>query len=198
MKRHLARLSALAAVIFALESSAADPVADSAFPPDSILRSPIALEDQSGHTFALDALRGHPVLIAMFYGTCRTMCPQILGTLANIESRLGQGERARLRIVLVTLDPEHDDRAALQALAASHHFDPARWTVARTTPEDLRHLAALLDVRYRRLPNGEINHSSKVQLLDRDGRIVARTERVSGFDAEFFERVSAMLGTGTR
>ena len=198
MNRRLARLSALAALCCALAAGAADPAADGALPADSILRSPIALEDQSGRTFTLDTLRGHPALIAMFYGNCRTMCPQILDTLVQIESRLGAGERARLRIVLVTLDPEHDDRAALQALATSHHFDPTHWTLARSTPEDLRHLAALLDVRYRRLPTGEINHSSKVQLLDRDGRIVAQTGRVNGVDPDFLESVNKMLDAEAR
>ena len=53
-------------------------------------------------------------------------------------------------------------------------------------------------MRYRRLPTGEINHSSKVQLLDRDGRIVAQTGRVNGVDPDFLESVNKMLDAEAR
>ncbi len=44
----------------------------------------------------------------------------------------------------------------------------------------VRTLSALLDIQYRDLPDGEMNHSSILTLLDRQGRVVARREGLGG------------------
>jgi protein SCO1/2 len=36
----------------------------------------------------------------------------------------------------------------------------------------------VLGVRYRQLASGDFNHTSALVLLDRDGRIVTRTEKI--------------------
>ena len=58
----------------------------------------------------------------------------------------------------------------------------------------MRKTAAVLGVRYRALANGEFNHSSVLILLDADGRIVARTEKMGRVpDPEFLAKVRATL-----
>ena len=52
-----------------------------------------------------------------------------------------------------------------------------RWPVRA---ENVRSVAGVLGVRYRQLANGEFNHTSALLLLDREGRIVARSERIGG------------------
>ena len=42
----------------------------------------------------------------------------------------------------------------------------------------MRKLAALLGIRYRQLADGEFNHTSVLILLDAEGRILARTEKL--------------------
>jgi protein SCO1/2 len=44
----------------------------------------------------------------------------------------------------------------------------------------VRAVAGLLGIRYRELADGDFNHTTALVLLDADGRIVARTERVGG------------------
>jgi len=44
----------------------------------------------------------------------------------------------------------------------------------------VRELAALLGIRYRAMPDGEIRHSPTIALLDRDGVIAARQENAAG------------------
>ena len=63
------------------------------------------------------------------------------------------------------------------------HGSDARWTLARTGESTARKLAALLSVQYRRLADGEFNHSSTIELLDADGRIAARTGKLGSVDA---------------
>jgi protein SCO1/2 len=52
-------------------------------------------------------------------------------------------------------------------------------------------------VRYRKLANGEFNHSSMLVLLDGEGRVVARTEKLGAVpDPEFLAKVRATLARG--
>jgi protein SCO1/2 len=144
---------------------------------DSIYAAGLALQDQTGRRVGLDVFRGHPVLIAMFYGTCRDACPLLLADLHRIERALPPAARADLRVVLVTLDPRRDTPAALGALARAHGVDPSRWRLLQPAGDDaVRTIAALLGVRYRRLADGNFNHSSLITLLDAAGAVVARLE----------------------
>ena len=75
----------------------------------------------------------------------------------------------------------------LAALVALVRLRPLRFVV--------RTLAAALGIRYRAQPDGTFNHTSALILLDRDGRIVARSE-VTGLqpDPHFVATVRAHLG----
>ena len=50
-------------------------------------------------------------------------------------------------------------------------------------------------VQYRALANRDINHSTAIVLLDADGRIVARTDKLGDVDAEFMAALHKALGT---
>jgi protein SCO1/2 len=55
-------------------------------------------------------------------------------------------------------------------------------------------VAGLLGIRYRLLADGGFNHSSALVLLDADGRILARTEKMgSNPDPEFVAEVKKAL-----
>lgn len=53
-------------------------------------------------------------------------------------------------------------------------------------PAELRKLAAVLDVQYRQLPDGNFNHSSVISLIDPQGRVLARTSALGGEPDEEF------------
>ncbi len=90
---------------------------------DSVYELSASLVDQDGQKVGLDLFRGHPVLISMFYSTCRDACPLLIADLHRIERELPASTRADLRVVLVSLDPEHDTPEALLALARAHGLD---------------------------------------------------------------------------
>jgi protein SCO1 len=145
---------------------------------DSIYELPASLVDQDGRTVGLDVFRGHPVLISMFYTTCPDACPLLIANLKRIERELSPATRADLRILLVSLDPEHDTPEALQALARAHDLDASRWRLVRAHEDTVREVAAVLGIRYRRLPEGGFNHSSVITLLDPSGVVLTRAEGV--------------------
>ncbi len=142
-------------------------------PPASLYHLEAALTDQSGAARGLDVYRGHPVLVTMFYSSCQATCPLIVDTLRATERELTPQQRAGLRVLMISIDPQRDTPAALNAVAQERHLDTARWTLAHADAATVRTIAALLNVQYRQLPSGEFNHSTVIALLSPRGEIEA-------------------------
>lgn len=169
-------------------------VAPATVPDDSLYQLAMPLTDQAGKPAALDLARGSPVLVTMFYGSCPHVCPMLISTMQRLERELPEASRGRLRVLMVSLDPERDTPAKLAEVAARHGVDLRRWTLARAGPKDVRRLAAALNIQYRQLPDGEFNHSTVITLLDAQGRIQKQTSSLLRLDPEF----AAVLKAATR
>ncbi len=175
----------------ALALLAASSIALAAGPPgDSIYQLEARLTTQRGLHAGLDLDRGHPTLIAMFYGSCPAACPMLIDAIEAYEGDLDGAGRARLRVLLVSFDAARDTPQQLERLARLHRADPARWTLANADERDTRRIAALLGVSYRRLPDGDYEHSLLITLLDGEGRILGSTTRLVG-DTDFEARLRA-------
>lgn len=169
--------------------------AAAALPDDSVYRLEDRFTDQGGREFALGEGAGHPRVVAMFYTSCKYVCPLIIDSAKGVEHALTPDERGDVRFLLVSIDPARDDVAALKSVADKRRLDPARWTLARTESGSVRRLAAVLGVRYRELADGEFNHTSALVLLSADGRVLARTEQLGAqADPAFVAAVRAALG----
>ncbi len=163
-------------------------------PGDSVYLLNAGFSDQTGKAFTLADRRGKPQLVSMFYTSCRYVCPLIVDSAKGVEHALSPAERDRLGVLLISMDPARDDTAALASVARKRKLDPERWTLARTEAASVRSVAALLGVRYRALADGEFNHTSALVLLDGEGRVVARTERLGAVpDPAFLAAVKAAL-----
>ena len=163
-------------------------------PRDSVYQLPVQLTDQDGRARAWSASRGQPQLAGMFYASCQYICPLIIESGKAIERQLTEAERARLRVVLISMDPERDDPAALRVVADQRRIDTTRWTLGTPPASEVRAVAGLLGIRYRRLADGEFNHTSALVLLDAEGRVLARTEKMgSRPDPAFVEQVRQAL-----
>lgn len=164
-------------------------IAHAAPAPDSLYHLKPALTDQRGRSVAFDQAARGPALVSMFYASCPHVCPMIVSSMQLIEKQLTPAERARLRVLMLSFDHERDTPAALAELAERHRVDGERWTFARADASDVRLTAAALGIQYRRLPDGEYNHSTVITLLDDQGRVVARTEQLGAPDPEFVAAV---------
>lgn len=175
----------LALVLFASAAGARD-----SDPPQSIYHLDAALTDQAGQNRGLDLYRGSPVLVTMFYSGCQATCPLIVDTLRATERALTPEQRANVRVLLISFDPERDTPEALRRVAGERRIDTSRWTLAHAGQEDVRYIAALLGVQYRRLPDGEYSHSTMIVALSAQGEIVARTSELGRADPAFLEKLA--------
>jgi len=156
-----------------------------ATPGDSVYQLRVPLTDQSGVATSLDRYRGQPVLVSMFYGSCPHVCPMLIATMQRYERELPEAQRGRLRVLMVSLDPARDTPAKLTEVAERHRVDLARWTLARTDAASVRKLAAVLNIQYRQLPDGEFSHATVITLLDGNGRPLRATSSMLRPDADF-------------
>ncbi len=133
----------------------------------------------------------YPRLASMFYTRCDMVCPMLFESIRLMESTLTVVARQRLRISLVTLDPERDDIASLKQTADLRGGDTARWRLYRSDTRDVRKIAGLLGVQYRQLGSGDFSHSTPVVLLDAQGVEVGRTEQITRPDPGFLKLLAA-------
>ena len=183
----------LAAGLSAFGTAQARPAA-TPLPGNSVYQLQATLLDASGRPRKWAEFRGQPRIATMFYSSCPYMCPLIIESGKAIDKSLTPAERARLGVVMVSLDPKRDSPAALTALAKKRGIDPKRWTLLRPDPKDVRSLAAVLGIKYRALADGEFNHTSVLILLDAEGRILARPETIGTKpDPEFLIAVRKAL-----
>ena len=173
-------------------STAQSPVGNS-LPSNSVYHLQVSVEDQFGEITGLDRYRGNPVLITMFYASCPHVCPMLISTIKLTESKLAANERADLRVLTISIDPERDTPEKMGETMERHSIHSDRWSMVRSELHDVRTIAGVLGVRYKQLPNGEFNHTTRIILLDRDGTQVASTEQLGRHDTEFLKAIKSSL-----
>jgi protein SCO1/2 len=150
-----------------------------------------ALTDQNGQAAKLDAFRGHPVIISMFYTSCPHACPTLISHVKAIEAKLDEKTRKDVRVLLVSFDPEHDNAEALRSVIERHKLDASRWTLTVASEENAREIGAVLGIKYRS-DDGNFRHSSVITVLDREGRIALRSDGLADEQAAAAAKLTAL------
>jgi protein SCO1/2 len=176
-----------------LRTSAGQSNSDSSLPPDSVYQLEVSIEDQVGEISGLDRYRGNPVIVTMFYASCPHVCPMLVSTIKLTESKLTSDERAELRVLTISIDPERDTPEKLHETLERHAVDADRWSMSRSTPGDLRALAGVFGVKYKQLPDGEFNHTTRMILLDQEGVQVATSDQLGRYDPAFLEAIKTTI-----
>lgn len=159
---------------------AANAYADGPYPSTSIYRLPAVLTNQAGVAHGLDVYNGHPVLVTLFYGSCRHTCPLLIETIRAVEREApNPGD---LRVLMISIDPDRDTVAALARISRERRIDTSRWTLARTDAQTVRKIAAALDIQYKQTADGEFNHSSVVSVLTPRGEIAQQSSTLGKAD----------------
>jgi protein SCO1 len=134
-------LGAVAAVGTAVSIAGCDKVGLSAAVPATVFHSvditgaayarSLSLPDQNGQPRTLADFKGKVTVVFFGYTQCPDVCPGTMSELAQIKKSLG-ADGNRIQGVFVTVDPERDTPAVLQAYMAG--FDPS-FIALRGTPE---------------------------------------------------------------
>ena len=117
------------------------------------------LIDQDAQPVSLAALRGKIVLLDFIYTSCPGPCPILTGLHQKVRDGLSPEQRARVQIVSITLDPEHDTPEALRAYAQKRGIDTQGWSFVTGKTADVDAVAHAYGVGSVRQPSGEIEHT---------------------------------------
>lgn len=149
--------------------------------------------DQHGTERALRSLAGRVQVTAMVYTSCAYACPRIMMDMKRVEAELGPEYADDVSFLIVSIDPERDTPERLAEFAAGSRLDPDRWTLLNGSGGDIRELAVLLGVQYRRTDPGEWVHSNVITILDRDGVVVHRQLGLGADPAPTLEAIQAAV-----
>ncbi len=167
--------------------------ADAPLPGASVYHLSGTWSASDGNTRSLAALRGHPVVVVMFYGSCTSACPLLVHSAQLLEGSLSADAVAATRFVMVTIDPTNDTPARLAAYARDKGVDRPTWLFLTGSELQTRQLAAVLGVRYRASGGGMFSHSNVITLLDGDGVAAARLEGLGADTAPLARTIEAMV-----
>ena len=135
------------------------------------------MTDSTGNTFHSKALAGKVWIADFIYTNCPAECPMMTSKMHAVQKQVtGQQD---VRLISISVDPERDTPAVLQAFARRYDAPTEQWTFLTGTPETIHQVAYLTfhvgDVI------GKIEHSTKFVLVDKRGHIRGY---YSSFDAE--------------
>ena len=105
----------------------------------------VELIDETGTPVALRTLLSgdQPVAVTFIFTTCTTICPVITATFAQMRKELG-AEADRIKLVSITIDPEHDTPSVLAEYAK--RFDVTKgWQFLTGNPADVEHVLRTFD-----------------------------------------------------
>jgi protein SCO1 len=134
------------------------------------------LTTHTGVRFAAETVKGEAVAVFFGFTHCPDVCPTTLLDWSNVLAGLGK-DGDRLKVLFVSVDGERDTPAALSAFMAS--FDQ-RIVALTGGAAEIARAARAFDALYEKVADGDAGHSfdhtTKVYLVGRDGRLAATAD----------------------
>jgi protein SCO1/2 len=147
-------------------------------PPPVLSQLPeFSLRGIDGKPFGSEELRGQVYIASFFFTSCRSICPAIMQGMSRLQTGFAERDIRGIRLVSISVDPEHDTPEVLGAYAKGLSADPARWTFLTGDPEQVRRLVVdgfktpLVSKPQRDAEPIDIAHTGKLVLVDGLGRI---------------------------
>jgi protein SCO1/2 len=130
----------------------------------------VTLLDQRGRPFSLSSLKGTPVLVGFIHTSCNGPCEMMTARMKTVAESLGPKLDARVTMVTITTDPEHDRPAQMLAYAKAQGANENGWMFLSGKPADVRRVLALYNVSHEESEDDEMTHVFELFLIARDGR----------------------------
>jgi protein SCO1/2 len=113
---------------------------------------PLVGMDKSKTSLRAELDGGKPVMLNFIFTSCTAICPVMSATFSQVQKALGP-EREKLRLVSISIDPEHDTPERLKAYATKYGAGP-EWRFLTGTAADVVAIERAFDA-YR---GGKMNH----------------------------------------
>jgi len=132
------------------------------------------LTTQDNTTLRLADLKGKVLLVSFVFTTCSGSCPATTHRMGSVQQALkdrGLLEGGRVRLLSITLDPARDTPDVLRRYMKLYDADSSSWTFLTGTRQRIDKVIAAWGMWAKPVANGQLDHPSRVFLVDRQGRI---------------------------
>jgi len=132
------------------------------------------LTDQAGKPFRLRASRDKVLLVSFVFTTCNGTCPATTHRMALVQAELqkrGLMKDGKVHLLSITLDPARDTPAVLRSYMRLYDLDAAHWTFLTGPAPQVDNVHAQWGMWARPAANGQLDHPSRVFLVDPRGRL---------------------------
>lgn len=126
------------------------------------------LTERSGRIVTRSDLLGKPLIVAFTFSRCAGPCPRIMLRMEQLAEKLAGQD---VRLVTVTVDPEHDKPEVLARWANTFHAKPDQWLFLGGEPESVRQFVI---GGFKQAIDGQgesLNHATQLAVVDRKGTI---------------------------
>jgi len=140
----------------------------------AVIRTPadFTLTTQDGKDFHLSSLRGKIVLVSFVFTTCNGTCPATTHRMVLVEEALSKaGLLDKVHLLSITLDPARDKPGVLRDYIRLYDIDSKHWTFLTGSKKQVHRVLADWGMWARSAANGQLDHPSRVFLLDGRGRV---------------------------
>lgn len=128
--------------------------------------------NELGQAVSLASFRGQALGITFFFTRCPIpeYCPRLSRNFEEASQKLaGMGNApTNWHLLSVSIDPQMDTPAVLQAYGRRYHYDPRHWSFLTGPAEKVRELASQSGVTYEG-ENGLVNHNFRTLIIDATG-----------------------------
>jgi len=142
----------------------------------SIYNLPSTWTNQNGEELQIKDLQGDVLVMVMIYTTCKAACPRLVADMRNIEEKLPENTKGKVKMIFVSIDPETDTPERLKAFAKENLMDEEPWLFLRSTEANTREFAAVLAVNYKEISPMDFSHSNIISVFNEKGELVFQQE----------------------
>ena len=133
-----------------------------------------SLVDQQGKSLELAKLKDKVLLVSFIFTTCNGSCPATTHRMAQVQQELarrGLLKKDQVRLLSITLDPARDTPGVLRGYMRLYDVDGSTWSFLTGPPEKVARTITAWDMWVRPAANAQLDHPSRIFLVDRRGRI---------------------------
>ncbi|MEO6834967.1 MAG: SCO family protein [Candidatus Tumulicola sp.] len=150
------------------------------------------LIDQTGRSFTLNSLHGHPLIVTFISAHCTDACPLVNAQFSDAAAQLAR-RHLSTRLLTITLDPANDPPSLMRALAERFDANPRYWLLASGRPGDVDAIVNAFGVIARLGKSGyREQHTTFVYVLNPAGKLERTMLASTGLTGDILDAARAM------
>jgi len=133
-----------------------------------------ALTTHEDKALVFSKLKGKVRLVSFIFTTCNGSCPATTHRMAQVQDALGKKglhKDGQVQLLSITLDPIRDTPEVLRGYMKIYDVDPTNWTFCTGPKEKVEKTIADWGMWAKPAANGQLDHPSRIFLVDKQGRI---------------------------